>query len=290
MKKIFLAIIIASICSINISVANTSLNYNDDISLIKGSGNLITKSISIENNYDAIKASRGVRVTMEMEEGDKATILADDNVMPYVQIYKEGSSLYITIDKSINALNNVTVEVTLPKNTTLNELDAASSATINIKPTIAHRSLSLDAASSSTINISKAEVEFCDVDASSAAKITGAIKSNDCFIDAASAAKITLSLLTTNCSSKASSASNITLDGETSSFIGDAASAAKIEAKSLTAHTKATAEASSGARVAITVVKALTAKASSAGVVAYSSEGAIELDMKQSSGGRVRQM
>ena len=255
---------------------------------ITGSGNIITKTIPAIDSYDAIKASRGIHVVMNESEGDKIVINADDNVMPYVVVRKEGNSLHIGIDENIKSINNVKVQVVLPKNQNINELQVASAASIKINPTIKGRSLSLDAASAGNINIAKADVDFFDADASSAAKISGTVKSNDCYVDASSAADIDLTILAVQCDSNASSAAKITLNGETASFEGDASSAAKIIAKGLSVRAMADASASSGAKISINALKKLEAKASSGGVVAYVHNNDLEKHISQSSGGRVK--
>ena len=209
--------------------------------------------------------------------------------MPYVVVRKEGNSLHIGIDENIKSINNVKVQVVLPKNQNINELQVASAASIKINPTIKGRSLSLDAASAGNINIAKADVDFFDADASSAAKISGTVKSNDCYVDASSAADIDLTILAVQCDSNASSAAKITLNGETASFEGDASSAAKIIAKGLAVRAMADASASSGAKISVNALKKLEAKASSGGVVAYvHNNNLLEKNISQSSGGRVK--
>lgn len=278
----------------DIEINGKRLNSNDWENLqnhqnrITGSGNIITKSIPTIESYDAIKASRGIHVVMNESEGEKIIINADDNVMPYVVVRKEGNSLRIGIDENIKSINNLKVQVVLPKNQNINELQVASAASIKINPTVKSRSLSLYAASAGNINIAKADVDFFDADASSAAKISGTVKSNDCYVDASSAADIDLTILAVQCDSNASSAAKITLNGETASFEGDASSAAKIIAKGLAVRTVADASASSGARISINALKKLEAKASSGGVVAYVHNNFLEKNISQSSGGRVK--
>ncbi len=272
----------------NLGNCEIVINEQNRQNRITGSGNIITKSIPAIELYDAIKASRGIHVVMNESEGEKIVINADDNVMPYVVVRKEGNSLRIGIDENIKSINNVKVQVVLPKNQNINELQVASAASIKINPTIKGRSLSLDAASAGNINIAKADVDFFDADASSAAKISGTVKSNDCYVDASSAADIDLTILTVQCDSNASSAAKITLNGETASFEGDASSAAKIIAKGLSVLAMADASASSGAKISVNALKKLEAKASSGGTVAYVHNNDLEKHISQSSGGRVK--
>lgn len=255
---------------------------------ITGSGNIITKDIPAIASYDAIKVSRGIHAVMNDEESDKITIHADDNVMPYVIVRKSGESLIITIDENIKSISNVNVKVLLPKHTALNELKVASGASISIKPTIKGRSLSVDASSAGEVNIAKAEVEFFDADASSAATISGTVKSDDCYADASSAADIDLNVLAVQCKSNASSGAKIELEGEVATFEGNASSAAKIIAKELAARNLADASVSSGAKISVNPTKKLRARASSAGTVTYVPTDDLLKDINQSSGGRVK--
>jgi hypothetical protein len=270
-------------CEIDVTYKN-----DDNPKHIKGSGNIISKTIPAITSYDAIKASRSVRVVMEESEGDNNTIKADDNVMPYVVVRKEGNSLIIGIDKNINSLSNLNVKVFLPKNSNLNELKATSGATININTTIESRTLSVDASSAAIVNFAKADVDFFDADASSAAKISGTVKSNNSYVDASSAADIDLTILTVQCDSNASSAASIELKGQVATFNGDASSAAKIIAKGLSVRTMADASASSGAKISVNALKKLEAKASSGGVVTYVPNNDLIKNTSQSSGGRVK--
>ena len=262
---------------------------NNNPTRITGSGNIISKDIPAIASYDAIKVSRGIHAVMNDEESDKITIHADDNVMPYVIVRKSGESLIITIDENIKSISNVNIKVLLPKHTALNELKVASGASISIKPTIKGRSLSVDASSAGEVNIAKAEVEFFDADASSAAKISGTVKSDDCYADASSAADIDLNVLAVQCKSNASSGAKIELEGEVATFEGNASSAAKIIAKELAARNLADASASSGAKISVNPTKKLIARASSAGTVTYvPTDDLLEKNISQSSGGRVK--
>ena len=255
---------------------------------LTGSGNITSKTITSITSYDAIKASRGIHVVMNEQEGNKITVHADDNIMPYVVVRKSGESLVISIDENIKSINNANIKVLLPKNTALNELKVASGASISIKPTIKGRSLSIDASSAGEVNFAKAEVDFFDADASSGAKISGTVKSDDCYADASSAADIDLNVLAVKCKSNASSGAKIELEGETATFEGDASSAAKIIAKELAARNFADASASSGAKISVNATKNLKAKASSAGTVTYVPADHLSKEISQSSGGRVK--
>lgn len=63
-------------------------------------------------------------------QGDSLTVRADENVMEYVETHVRGGVLRIGIDKRINSLHNVEVEVTVPDNGDIRLLKASSAASI----------------------------------------------------------------------------------------------------------------------------------------------------------------
>ena len=95
---------------------------------INGSGVLRTRSVGVEP-FNAVEASRGVRVVIA-GQGDSLTVRADENVMEYVETHVRGGVLRIGIDKRINSLHNVEVEVTVPDNGDIRLLKASSAASI----------------------------------------------------------------------------------------------------------------------------------------------------------------
>lgn len=269
--------------------ANIKINGRGDQRL-RGSGNIITESRIVPADYHAVVTSRAVKVTLENREGTTAIIRADDNVMPYIKIENKNGVLKIKIDDEIRTINSMTAEVRLPKSTNISRLEATSASHIDVDYTIQSAKLYAEASSAADINISKADVTHCNIHASSAAKVTGAIKATECNINAISAANAKVQILANTCYADASSAADITLAGEAGTLYLKASSAADINALSTKALVSTSADASSGANIKVNAGKALTADASSGGTVAYKSDHDVNIHIKKSSGGSVRKM
>ena len=269
--------------------ANIKINGRGDQRL-RGSGNIITESRIVPADYHTVVTSRAVKVTLENREGTTAIIRADDNVMPYIKIENKNGVLKIKIDDEIRTINSMTAELRLPKSTNISRLEATSASHIDVDYTIQSAKLYAEASSAADINISKADVTHCNIHASSAAKVTGAIKATECNINAISAANAKVQILANTCYADASSAADITLAGEAGSLYLKASSAADINALSTKALVSTSADASSGANIKVNAGKALTADASSGGTVAYKSDHDVNIHIKKSSGGSVRKM
>ena len=269
--------------------ANIKINGRGDQRL-RGSGNIITESRIVPADYHTVVNSRAVKVTLENREGTTAIIRADDNVMPHIKIENKNGVLKVKIDDEIRTINSMTAEVRLPKSTNISRLEATSASHIDVDYTIQSAKLYAEASSAADINISKADVTHCNIHASSAAKVTGAIKATECNINAISAANAKVQILANTCYADASSAADITLAGEAGTLYLKASSAADINALSTKALVSTSADASSGANIKVNAGKALTADASSGGTVAYKSDHDVNIHIKKSSGGSVRKM
>ena len=254
---------------------------------LNGNGKIITRTQSIAA-YDGIKASRAIRVVVDDRTDGDAIIKADDNVMQYVVVENDGGTLRVGFDKRVNGVSNINVEVHVPYCARLNSLDASSAAKIEVRTPIKNDKLSVDASSAAHINFVKADVTRCEIEVSSAATVTGAVKTDDCSIDTSSASKAEVAMLAVTCAVETSSASKVTLSGEAGAISLDASSASKIDAGSLTA-INASADVSSGANITVNSSDKLDARASSGGSIRYKGSSTLSSTSKASSGGSIRQ-
>ena len=198
----------------------------------------------------------------------------------------DGGTLKIGFDKRVNGVSGIHVKVRVPYCEGLNSLDASSAASIVVEPTINGESLTIDAGSAGNISFTKAEVTRCAIDVSSAAKVSGAVKSDRCEVEASSASNTELAMLTMACTVETSSASKVVLSGEAGIASLDASSASKIDASELNAR-KASADVSSGASIKVNSSRELDAKASSGGSIRYKGPSTLALTQTTSSGGSV---
>lgn len=255
---------------------------------IKGNGKIITRTQPIAA-YDEIRASRAVHVIVEDRTDGDAVIKADDNVMQYVVVKNDNGTLRVGFDDRVNGVSNINVEVRIPHCKRLRSLDASSAAKIEVKPTIKGDELQVDASSAANVNFTKADVKRCEIEAGSAATVTGAVKADECEVDTSSASKVELAMLAVTCTVEASSASRATLSGEAGAVSLDASSAAKIDAEDLNA-VRASTEASSGASISVNSSDKLDARASSGGSVRYKGNAELTTASKSSSGGSIRKL
>lgn len=292
MKK-FLAIVMSMLMVTSVSAGNVeSTKDNNDgkkrIAVLRGSDNVIQKTIQLSEEYTKIEASRGVKVEIEERPGNEVIIWANDNVMEYVEVEVEEGELEVSIDDDINSLNNVRVIVSLPNNNNITKIEVSSSAKVQVKPEQNVDALVLQASSAGEITFARANVESFSIDTSSSGEVQGVIKADNGYIEATSAADVTLTLLARSCSAKASSSGKIILEGEARIFNAEASSAGKIESEDLLVHDKADVRASSAGKIEVNSDGEIVAKASSGGAIRYKGKGNVVPNA--SSGGSIKHL
>ena len=99
-KNLFLLLAVTALGLSTIAQKNEKYKDNDK-DRIEGSGNVITKDISVRS-FDELDAS-GV-FNLQLSQGDKETlrIEADDNLMDLFIVENEGSTLKISMKKNSN--------------------------------------------------------------------------------------------------------------------------------------------------------------------------------------------
>lgn len=292
MKK-FLAIVMSMLMVTSVSAGNVeSTKDNKDgkkrIAVLRGSDNVIQKTIQLSEEYTKIEASRGVKVEIEERPGDEIIIYANDNVMDYVELEIEDGELEVSIDDDVNSQHNVRVVVSMPNNNNITKIEVSSSAKVQVKPEQNVDALVLQASSAGEITFARANVESFSIDTSSSGEVQGVIKADNGYIEATSAADVTLTLLARSCSAKASSSGKIILEGEARIFNAEASSAGKIESEDLLVHDKADVRASSAGKIEVNSDGEIVAKASSGGAIRYKGKGNVVPNA--SSGGSIKHL
>ncbi len=285
MKKI-IAICVALLLTTPMSLWATESGDGKKVYRLKGSDNIISKTITLTKDYTKIEASRGVKVVVEERTGNDIVIYANDNIMPYVEVEIEDGELEVSIDDDVNSISNVQVIVNMPANTNITKIEASSAAKVEVIPTISVEAFVINASSAAEVNFARANITTFSIDASSSADIKGIIKADNGYIEASSASDVEVNILALRCSAKASSSADINIEGEVGTLYAEASSAAKICAEKCPALEMANAKASSAGKVLVNAAKQLTAKASSGGSVRYTGEGRIIPET--SSGGSIK--
>lgn len=262
MKKVLLiAVLLGALLSMAAYITCVAVPFADKA--VKGSGTIVTRTMPAPE-YDGISTSRAVQVIVS-DKADLITIAADDNLIDQVEVKAHKGKLKVSMDNSIKNLSNIHVTVTVPANGKIRSLEASSASKI-------------------TTAVALAAPQFT-LDASSAANIEAAVKTDKCTVSASSASKIKAAISTTTCSADASSAAKIELSGSAETFNVDLSSASKLNAEKFTA-VNCNVETSSAAKAIVNCTGKLVASASSGSSIRYS--GDCETRLEKSSGASIR--
>lgn len=270
-------------------IATSAFAARDNKRQLHGSGNIISKEITISNDYTTLLATTGVEVVMNESQDNIVKIEADDNVMEWVVCEVKGDILEVTVRKpNCNSYSNLNVTVTIPKNEKLQRIESRASANVHIKPTLTgDNKLFLRASSSADIVISRAEKKEVGIDASSSANVSGAFKAEFCAMKATSSADIEASVLAEKLSLWASSSGKVELNGVATTISAEASSSGDIFCSNVSAQTTFGAASSSG-KIVFNCLGRLIAKASSSGDIISTNSAAQTASVQVASGGTVK--
>ncbi len=117
---------------------------------IKGQGEVLKKEKVIHENFDAVKASRGIDVILMNNDDKKVVIEANQNLHEHIKVYVEGTTLYVTADENIYFADkkNVFVSYTL-----LRKINVTSGASVFSKEPVIQKSLDLSATSGADLKL-----------------------------------------------------------------------------------------------------------------------------------------
>ena len=269
--------------------ATASFAARDSKRQLRGSGNIISKVVTISNDYTTILATTGVEVIMTEQEGSSVKIDADDNVMEWVVCEVKGDILEVTVRKpNCNSYSDLNVTVTIPKNDKLQRIESRSAAKVHIQPTlVGNNTLFLRASSSAEIVINRVEKREVDIDASSSSNVSGAFKAEFCAMKATSAADIKASVLVEKLSPWASSLGTVKLSGVATTISAKASSSGDILCSNVSVQT-AFGSASSSGKIVFNCSGKLIAKADSCGDIVSTNSVAQTASAQASSGGSIK--
>lgn len=270
-------------------IATSAFAARDNKRQLRGSGNIISKEITISNDYTTLLATTGVEVVMNESQDNIVKIEADDNVMEWVVCEVKGDILEVTVRKpNCNSYSDLNVKLTIPKNEKLQRIESRASANVHIKPTLTgDNKLFLRASSSADIVINRAEKKEVGIDASSSANVSGAFKAEFCAMKATSSADIEASVLTDKLSLWASSSGTVELNGVATTISAEASSSGDILCSNVSAQT-AFGSASSSGKIVFNCSGRLIAKASSSGDIISTNSAAQTASVQVASGGTVK--
>ncbi len=214
-----LAKILVTFC---LSLACCSCNIAFDG--IKGQGEVVKKERIINENFDAIKASRGLDVILVKDQDNKVVVEANKNLHDHIEVYVKENTLYVTSDKNIYYADEKNVFVSYQK---LNLLKVNSGASITSEQAVVQKDLTLSATSGADIRLKiKAETVTTSVTSGAMMNLEG--KVNNHKANATSGADIRAEdLLSLVSEAKATSGASIRIHAK-DEFTGKATSGANI--------------------------------------------------------------
>jgi hypothetical protein len=112
-KAIAIGISLVFISSLNLFAQEKEKNRNDNRPKIEGSGNVITKDISVQS-FDALSVSGVFSVSLTQGSKEQLKIEADDNLQDLFQVKSDGSTLTIEMKKDVEfkSKNKIKVYIT----------------------------------------------------------------------------------------------------------------------------------------------------------------------------------
>ncbi|MBP2833414.1 DUF2807 domain-containing protein [Aquimarina sp. U1-2] len=191
---------------------------------IKGEGEVTRKESTITENFEGVKASRGLDVILVKDQDAKVIVEANRNLHDHIEVYVKENILHVTSDKNIYWADEKNVFVAYDK---LTQLKVNSGASITAQEPIVQKEISLSATSGADIKLNvKAETINSSVTSGALINLEG--KVNNHKASATSGADIRAkNLLSLVSEAKATSGASIKIHAK-KEFTGKATSGADV--------------------------------------------------------------
>ncbi len=202
MKTIYLITAIIS------TVLLSSCHFDFEIGE-KGSGNVTTEERTVSEDFNKIKAERGLDVYLTEGSENKITVEADDNLHSIIETEINAGKLTITTSENIGRASAKKVYVTYKQ---IDEIDVSSGADVRVNSVLKSENLNLEASSGSDL---EAEIFAKEVYAktSSGATIKVSGKASNLMAKASSGSDIKAKdLHVASCNADASSGAGIVVN------------------------------------------------------------------------------
>jgi RNA polymerase sigma factor (sigma-70 family) len=183
-----------------------------DGEVIRGSGKEVTKEMKLAD-FTSVEVSARFHADITRADKFRVTITADDNVLPYVEVTKDGSALKISLDSKRRRFHNITLKAAVA----LPDLEGVS------------------AGGASNVTVAGfASEKDCKLRVSGASKLTGDLRAGRVDLEAGGASHVSLKGSAKKARLSATGASHLTLAEfavESAAVTLTGASHAKVQAK-----------------------------------------------------------
>jgi hypothetical protein len=269
MKRIFLTVVAAVLCSVALAQTEGEQNTKTGI-LLANEHKIVVEARRSSMNFTEIEASRAIRVVVEERTTGNIIVRAPQSVMPYVSLSVKGNTLHATLLSGVPAQrnSNVLAEIYVPYNGRLSEITTRSAAKVIVKPTISCNELELEASSASYIEL-KAGVKQLSIEASGASQIKAEVAADELEVELSGASFANLSGQVTDADVEVSGASTLRAEKLRAAKIElECSGASKASALGVACTTKATGASS----IVVESLAVLNASASGASSIRYSGD------------------
>ncbi|TSE10528.1 MULTISPECIES: head GIN domain-containing protein [Aquimarina] len=208
------------ILSLSLACCSCNVAFNG----VRGKGEVVEKERTINSDFDAIKASRGLDVILVNSPNKKVIVEANKNLHDHIEIYVEGNTLRVTSDENIYSADEKKVYVSYTK---LNKVHVNSGASVSSDQEVVQKDLDLSATSGADINLEiKAETVTTSVTSGAMMNLSGKVNHHQA--RATSGADIRAQdLLSLSTEAKATSGASIRIHAK-NEFTGKATSGADV--------------------------------------------------------------
>lgn len=259
MKKIVFAAIIA---------ATTMLVSCIPSSMIVGNGVEAKGAFDMTPDYTSLSVSSGISVELVDTPTSEGLITADEEVLPYVSIVREGGSVKVSYEPLIAVRTDIKTVVTMPVSAALDDIDVSSAGQLKSEGRLLCSSMEIECSSAGLVDLDM-DAQSLGIDLTSAASFSGNVVAKEIEVEMLSAAQCYLGGSADHLDVETYSAAN---------FRGFGLVSRRVDA-----------DAASGGSVEVSVTDELEAEASSGGAVRYKGSPEI-IRRRQSSGGSVREV
>ncbi|WP_108870122.1 head GIN domain-containing protein [Aquimarina aquimarini] len=158
---------------LSIACCSCNVSFNG----VKGKGDVMKKERTINQKFDAVKASRGLDVILVNSSDKKVIVEANKNLHDIIEVYVKDNTLYVTSDKNIFSADEKNVYVSYAK---INKIYANSGASISSDKAVVQKDLDLSATSGADINLRvKAETITTSVTSGAFMDLSGKVNNHN---------------------------------------------------------------------------------------------------------------
>ncbi|WP_419868807.1 GIN domain-containing protein [Chryseobacterium sp. CT-SW4] len=239
---------------------------SDWVSKVTNKDNGPERQKEYSGDFDEIEVSQAIEAEVIKSETERVVVSAPENIINEILIDNDGGKLHIHYKPGIRVMNTSKVTAKIYARD-FNKLKASSAAKIKVKDQFTQ--------------------EKTDIDASSAASISGHIEANELDINVSSSSSFEGKIWAVDLDVEASSAASVSISGKSKNADLSASSGSSISGKEVVVdHLKA--DASSGSSIEISATSAVEGKASSGGSVnVYKKGNLTTINKQENSGGSV---